>query len=458
MLFKSVLDSIVDTFLPGDQKSYGYEPIDGDSDDVYETVIERINTFALLSGTKVIALRNAGIFYSKRNDIGILEKAKAAYDAEDMKKASLYLGRLLGLLKLTFEDVDKENRKKTLNIDSHLLHDDAWFDEITAFCRENNVSIPKAGDAATKLEAAATKGFPKENRLIITTDIVDKRRGLYKVIAEKGLIFDCSVPKGERAADKKAQEAVLQSMMKEILSGSGKKMNHRAYLTLYEKTGFDPRTFCSSLAKLVNFTGDRTEITMEDVDSVLERTRQDPVFILTNAVFEKNIEKAFEHLGPLLSSNMYPLQILAAIANQTRRLLLVKDFMESPEGKQWQSGMRFDQFQRTIFPEIQKYDNALQNRLNGWEKAVSENENEEETKPKKKKKKQTGFTTDLLIVKNPNSLYPVYQTFLNAEKFSKAELLSAVKTLETTDLQLKSSRHNPKLILEKAIRSICTGA
>ena len=61
------------------------------------------------------------------------------------------------------------------------------------------------------------KEFPKDNHLIILTDIVDKRRSLFKVIREVGTIIDCSVPKGERRADKTAQESVLFDRMKKIL-------------------------------------------------------------------------------------------------------------------------------------------------------------------------------------------------------------------------------------------------
>ena len=43
-------------------------------------------------------------------------------------------------------------------------------------------------------------------------------------------------------------------------------------------TGFDLRTFINNLEKLIAYTGERKNITKDDVKSVLERTRIDPIY------------------------------------------------------------------------------------------------------------------------------------------------------------------------------------
>ena len=87
---------------------------------------------------------------------------------------------------------------------------------------------------------------------------------------------------------------------------------------------------------------------------------QDPVFELTNAVTDRNYDAAAFYLKSLLSQGFFPLQIIAAIINQVRKVLIVKDFLESPAGKFWRPGLTFDQFKKqfsqTILPALQAHD------------------------------------------------------------------------------------------------------
>jgi len=76
------------------------------------------------------------------------------------------------------------------------------------------------------------------------------------------------VPKGDRRADRSAQDAVLTQQMTAILADSGKKMAAGAYQTLIEMTGFDLRTFSNSIEKLISYTGDSKEITAADVETL----------------------------------------------------------------------------------------------------------------------------------------------------------------------------------------------
>ena len=126
--------------------------------------------------------------YSIQNRIKarLLEKAKQAYDANDIKKAAKYLLSLLSLLNLSYDDVSKENRTKTLKLDIDRLGDDQWIDKIVTFCMENSLAIASQEDNAALLQHAVEKGFPKGNHLIITTDMADKRRKLFKTIRGAG--------------------------------------------------------------------------------------------------------------------------------------------------------------------------------------------------------------------------------------------------------------------------------
>jgi DNA polymerase-3 subunit delta len=454
LLVKNVYDELLAALLPKGNQSANYDPVEGTTENVYD-VIDSVNTFSLLPGTKVVAMRESRIFYTRDNKSRLLENAKKAYDGDDIKKSAKYLLSLMSSLNLLFEDVDPSNRTKTLKAASDLIQLDDWLDDVIGYCQENELEIPEPSDQAGGLQKAIEKGFPKNNHLVITTDVVDKRRGLYKVISNLGVTIDCTVPKGDRRADKMAQEDILVQKMTEILKPSNKEMDKGAYLALLDMTGFDLRTFCGSLEKLIDYVGKRNTITVEDVEAVLKRTKKDPIYDFTNAVADRQIEKVLFFLNSLLAADFHPLQILAAVANQVRRLTLAKDFAESKQASDWHHGLSFNAFQQNVMPAIVAYDQELLKILEGWENPVSSSGDVDKTPARGKGKKKKKIQTDLLLARNPKNAYPVYQLMKKSERYSKTELLEAVGLLNETDAQLKLSGQDSKLILERLVFKLC---
>jgi DNA polymerase III subunit delta len=455
LLTKDAFDRLLNVLVPASERNINYEPLDGALEIIHEA-INRINTFSLLPGTKVIALRDSKVFYAQQDKEKLLEKAKKAFEDDNIKKAAGFLLSLMGIFNLSFEDVDQSSRKKSLGISDPSRTDGIWLDEIIAYCRQHDLSVPVARDDCLILQQAVEKGFPKNNHLIITADMVDKRRGLFKTIRSRGMVVDCSVPKGSRRADQIAQESVLVEKMNSILTDGGKTMSQATYLALYEMTGFDLRTFCNNLEKLINWVGDRVEITIKDVESVLQRTKRDPIYELTNALAERSPDSALFFLESILSSGIHPLQVLTAMVNQIRKLLLAKGFIKSPQGKDWQSACPYPYFQKQILPAIVDYDHKLLDQLGEWRTMLNAESPAQKTGTSPKKKRAKGkVTTDLLIAKNPKNPYPIYLLFKKADRFTPDNLISALEILGETDKKLKTSSQSPKLALEKAIFGIC---
>jgi len=456
MLVKNAFDALLDAMVPASKRSTNYEPLDGANENIH-AVIAQVNTYSLMPGKKVIALRDSKIFYAGQDREQLLENAQKACQNDEIKKAAGHLLRLMGLLNLTWEDLGRSTRKRSLGQSEAAPEDETWLDELIVYCRKNNLSVPSAGDDGRILQLAVEKGFPANNHLIITTDMADKRRTLFKTLSSKGMVIDCSVPKGDRRADRIEQEAVLVDTMNALLAEQGKSMGRPAYQALYEMTGFDLRTFSSNLEKLISFVGDRSEITIADVESALQRTKIDPIYEFTNAVAERQAEAALLLLDSVQSSGVHPLQIFTALINQIRKLLLVKDFVESPSGGVWQAACPYDYFQKRVMPAIAEYDRQLLEHLEERQAALEkESELPASGSPQKKTgKKKTKVGTDLLIAKNPNNPYPIYLLLKKSGRFKKEELIKAFETLHTADKQLKSGGQNAKLVLENVILSIC---
>jgi DNA polymerase-3 subunit delta len=400
LLVKTAYDDLLEMLLPAAKRTANYDAVEGTVENIFE-VIERVNTFSLLSGPKVVAMRESRIFYTKQDKSRLLENSKKAFDDDNLKKAAKYFLSLMGNLNLSFEDVEKSNRDKTLKLGAGLKEADEWLDEIIGYCKQNELTIPEPADESATLQKAIEKGFPKNNHLLITTDMVDKRRSLYKAIKSQGVVIDCAVPGGDRRADKMAQEEVLREKMTEILRPSNKEMDQGTYLALVDMTGFDLRTFCGSLEKLINYVGERNTITVADVEAVLKRTKKDPIYELTNSIADRNTEKSLFFLGSILVSEFHPLQVLSAIVNQIRKLLLAKDFAQSPHAKAWHAGVSYNLFQQSVMPSIVAYDQSLLEILENREDSLSPAADGDQGKAKKKRK----IKTDLLLAPNPKNAY-----------------------------------------------------
>ena len=289
------------------------------------------------------------------------------------------------------------------------------------------------------------KGFPPRHLLILTTSSADKRRSLFKTIKNTGIVIDCTVPSGNRKVDKNQQMLLLRNVMQEILSKTNKRVTNEAFSGLVDKTGFDPSGFADNLEKLVSFAGKRNEISLNDVTALVRRTKLDPVFELTNAIAERNAEKALFYNKSLMDAGFHPLQVLAAMTNQTRKLILAKNFIDQSrrEGQNiWHKNQSYNQFQNITMPAIIKADKKLLEKIASWD----DNESAKSLKNSFK---------NILIAPNPKSAYPVFQTFLKSDNFSMNELARALIELGELDFALKSSSTAPDVLIENMIIRIC---
>ncbi len=450
LLARRAFEEIVRRILPGASGSLNYEPLDGAATPIGD-VVACINTYSLMGGTKVVALRDARLFHAKETAAKLLDSARSARADGDLPRAAKPFLAALAQMNLSLEDMRTSNRSTRLPDGYDAGEDDAWIDAILDHCASAQLSVPPVGEGTDILERAIERGFPKGHHLLITADWVDRRRNLYKIISDKGVVVDCAVPKGDRRADKEAQEAALVDHMQTILQPTGKTLNREAFLALCEMTGFDLGTFSNNLQILVDYAGPRPEITAEDVEAALTRTKKDPLYELTNAVTDRHWDRSLFFLDALLAGEIHGLQALAAVANQIRKLLVAKDFTASAAGAAWNPACTYPQFQKSVMPAVVAFDRELLERLGEWEALLAEAPAEG-----KKKKKPPKGTTDLQLARNPGNPFPVYQTLKKADRFSRAELLRTIAAVGEADVKLKSSALHPRLILERLVWQICS--
>ena len=454
MLVEKAFNYLLDGLMPAEHRSFGYEPLDGAVATAAD-VVERVTTYGLTPEMKLVAWRDARLFRPAAGRKQLLDSARNAFEARETRKAANFFLRFLSRANLTLEDVGRAERGSGQVQGLSGDRDDEWVDHIVAYCQEKNLQPTIAEGQAELIKRLVEKGLPRRHVLVITTESVDRRQGIYKTMAEKGVVIDCSVPKGNRRADRQAQEKVLLDTMHAALKPYRKTMDRSAFNALCEQTGFDLRTFANNLEILIHFVGRRPEINAADVEEALQRTKQDPIYELTNAVSDQTLDKALIYLASLMGGDAHPLQILAALTNQFRRLLLAVDFAESEYGRAWFEGCTYNQFRAQVIPAMIDYDKLLLEEMDKWQQELAPGETPAKAISSRTKKSNLKKASDLLVAKNPKNAYPLYLLMQKTRRFAKTDLLEAMEALLDTDRHLKSSAQNPKLVLEQLIMRLC---
>jgi DNA polymerase-3 subunit delta len=421
-LCKAAFDRLLDALLPGKERSLNYEPLDGAVADM-EEVVGRLRTFPLFSGSKVVALHGTRIFYSKDSIDEVARKSMEAFEREDFKAASRYFVGMLSLAGLSFDDAEQRRIEDILTSTSMegALADkekrDAWLGGMVAFCHREQVAIPIETGGDQTLSEAILGNIPQRSHLVLISDIVDKRKRLYKTIKQMGVVLDCSVPQGTRKADERVRMAIFSRHAEEALSAEGKKAGSGVVQALYDKTGANLRAFDGEIRKLISFVGDKGCIERDDVTRAVEKTRQDPIYELGNAISERDLSKALIYVDSLLAGDFHPLQILSAVTSQVRRLILAKDLVNALMGGKWDARMNYRKFEQTLWPKAKTMDDGVH-------------------------------------VKNMHP-YVLYKTLASAGNYTYEELAGALGAMLEADKTLKSTGTTGKLVLERAVVKTC---
>ncbi|WP_321415361.1 DNA polymerase III subunit delta [uncultured Desulfobacter sp.] len=297
------------------------------------------------------------------------------------------------------------------------------------------------------------EGIPDNHVLVFTTGTPDRRKKIYKIILEHGLVVDCSVSTGARKADLEEQQAVLRDISRQMLLRAGKQMPPDAFAALVDQTGFNPEVFANAIEKLLAYIGGRDQISAADIGAVIHKDKKDPIFALTNAMMERNVSKALTLLSSLLSDGFHPLQILKTFENQVRKLLAIKccatGLNAGRAGGPTLKHMQFNAFKQMLLPAIVDWDaNTLK-----ADKAHMPLFSIEDGESKKKSTKLPA--NDLLLAPNPKNAYPIFQNFLKSENFTLEELTEALSVLADLDYRIKSSGMDAATGLENFIMTLC---
>ncbi|QPJ64668.1 MAG: DNA polymerase III subunit delta [Candidatus Nitrohelix vancouverensis] len=168
-------------------------------------------------------------------------------------------------------------------------------------------------DEADSLMAYADK--PAEGScMVVTADKIDRKRKLYKTLAKRKDAVECGPP----------DEGSLVSWLKLRAQEHGYTLAGGAAKLIVGRVGAKSGALAMELEKLMTFAGTNKTIKEQDAASLVGDVHVEDGFALTDALKEKNTEKALRILDNQLSHGEEPIRMLGLITWQLRTIWEVK--------------------------------------------------------------------------------------------------------------------------------------
>jgi len=420
-LVEEALGKIVDSLIPAQDRDLNLFIMDDESTGI-DSICEALLTPPLVPGPKVVLLRKTRLFYSKTSLPELARKIAESAES-DLPAAARFFMIFLDLAGWSFDElrddgwrrISDEQWREVVGGDGNEDRE-KWLPRVLEHCVAQGIPGRSHYGGTEALEGLILTGFPEGHCLILTTDAVDRRKKLFKVIVEKGVVLPFL-----RTRSETRQRSLMMETLREKLARRGKVLDPEAWVILGRKTGFRLRDSAEAVDLLITYTGDRKTIEPADVETVIGRTRDDTVFDLTEALVGKDLRKALASLGDLFYQGVHPLVILSMITREVRFLFHGKVFLEAGRVTGFRAEMDFGQFQRAVYPAMKE----LQSELG------------------------KGTT---LAGQHP---YVIYNALRNSTRFSRGELLAHMSRVLDIDAALKSTGQAPRLLLERLIIEIC---
>ncbi|HEX2925764.1 MAG TPA: DNA polymerase III subunit delta, partial [Ruminiclostridium sp.] len=190
----------------------------------------------------------------------------------------------------------------------------------------DNGSDKKAGN--NKLNEYI-ENIPAYTCLIFIESEVDKRMKLVNTVKKTGLVVEFEYQK----------PADLVKWVAKVFKSSKKIIDPMAASYIVENSEYSMVELLNEIEKIISFTDDKQQISIEDVQSVCTRTIKSRIFDLTDAVSDGNVSKALMLLNDMASLREPMQKVMYMIVRQIRmvyrmKLLRQKGIREDSAAKQ----------------------------------------------------------------------------------------------------------------------------
>lgn len=361
-LCKDAADALVTQMLRTEKGAV--HTIDGDNEDPAQT-LARLTSFSLLPGKQIFRVTDTRLFHSKVVAEDLWQKAELAYNNGKQNQALRCLRSLLQTIQLEpdkpgFLSESSNSQWQNLFGFSKPSGNLAWAENLLLGAPSAKNS--SAANMTDRYVQALEKGLPTPSLLLLTAETVDKRQKLFTYIKKHGVAVDCTVATGASSSAQQEQKDVLREIMTATLGSFGKSIDPKGAELLFERVGFHPVAVAMESEKLAHYVGENRQITLDDIEMMVGRSREDALFELTDAFSKRQTGKTLAILNRMLEQGMHGLAILAAMRNFLRKQLIFRTIQMQPTPA-WRTGMNAREFQNHYLPalkDIPEYSQHLQ--------------------------------------------------------------------------------------------------
>jgi DNA polymerase-3 subunit delta len=358
------------------------------------------------------------LLLSGDDDLAIKQKARqifdqwctesGGFDQERINASAANTGEALGAL---------EKLREALQTLPFFGTKVIWFQN----CNFLGTDRTSESGAVTESLASLAEDFKKFKwegvRLLITAESVDKRKSFYKTISKLGTVEEIN---GWSIEDRDWADRA-ESAARELLRAANKTIEEEALARLVNDAGVNNRYLSNEIEKLVLYVGNRSNITVKDIDTIISRNRQSRAFALADAVGARNLPRLMRTLDAELhdmrsNSKKSEIGLLYGIISKVRAMLLAKEMARQ-----------------------------------GW---VKETANYGEFQSQLKRIPTDQLPADKKF--NPLSMHPfmLHGALQHARNYSMTELVAAMEALLQANLQLISTGLDEAMILQQTLIKI----
>lgn len=404
--------AIVDLLIPESQRGFNLERLDGRAAS-WDQIEASLMTPPIFPGVKVLWAENVPYFVTREQKGELCEKIFQLWNdglREEASRALLDLLVVEGWSQERWEELEltaAEPLLELLGVDGPEARSDA--EALILYCKSRGLDFnARNAPGGHRLFELLDQGLPEWDFLLLTALQVDRRSRLYKRFDELGAALYAG-PERDRYG--KITRESLNEFINRRLQPAGKTLEPRARDMILARAGEDLRALDRELEKLFLYAGDRRTIGAAEVQMIVVDQGEGWIFDLIRAVAERNPVAALSHLARLTAQGEHPLRLLATLAAEMRRLLAARQLIEGELRTVWKRGMSYQQFQQQVLPQ-----------------------------------------GTALLTRNA---YADYMCFERACQFSLVELRTAMEAIFDTDLRLKSSGGDPRLVMERLLLGMC---
>jgi DNA polymerase-3 subunit delta len=179
-------------------------------------------------------------------------------------------------------------------------------------------------DLAQELKAFSWQGV----RLLISAGKVDKRKVFFKTLDKLGSVESFA----GWSVDDRDWSSQAETWARTALRNRSKEISDQALAELIARVGPNARQLDSEVEKVALYIGDRTEIQLEDVETICTRNKSARAFALGDALGDRDLPRLLQRLDEelwevKLDPQRSEIGLLYGLISKVRAMLLLKEML-----------------------------------------------------------------------------------------------------------------------------------